>query len=353
MDELDDEALLSSPQDILSLCGSLISLSEQGQVRLAHLSVKDYLLNSEACMVRFWIEPDGGNHQLAIDCLTYLSYRSLASGPSQTVDDYVDRLSQHPFIQHAATGWTYYVRATNPSPKLEDLILNLFSPGSHNIFMSWVQVINAQPISHWDFYPRYATPLYYAASFGLTAMVERLIKSGVDLDAPGSRFGGTALHAAIIRHHADVIKLLLEAGANPSKADSNRATPLHTAAAYGKVDAAAKLLEFGASKDAVDDDGETPYDWATWAGQIECQHLLLGLPVKPRTIVEGIADQKVSKRHAADRFTWKCKYPDPLALNTTAKDYEDRFDQDVDKVVVVNDSEPLPFSLARTETSPK
>ena len=48
MDELDDDSLLSSPQDILSLCGSLISVSEQSYARLVHLSVKDYLLSSVA-----------------------------------------------------------------------------------------------------------------------------------------------------------------------------------------------------------------------------------------------------------------------------------------------------------------
>jgi ankyrin repeat protein len=60
-------------------------------------------------------------------------------------------------------------------------------------------------------------------------MVERLIKIGVNLNAAGSRFGGSALDAAIIRHHMGVVKLLLDAGADPSQADFNRATPLHTA----------------------------------------------------------------------------------------------------------------------------
>jgi hypothetical protein len=287
MDELDEDSLLRSPQDILSLCGSLVSLSEQGHIRLAHLSVKDYLLSSEACLPRFLINASDGNNEMAIDCLTYLSYRTLASGPSQTEEDYIERLSQHPFIEHAARGWTYYVRATTSPLKLDEFISDFFSSRSHKTFMSWVQIINAEHSSDWDFYPRHATPLYYAASFGLTEMVKRLIKTGINLNAPGSRFGGTALHAAVLRDHTDVIRLLLEAGVNPSQADFNRITPLHTAAAHGNVDAAAMLLDLGASKYLADDEEETPYDWAVAAGQVECQHLLLGLPlIQPPTRAE-------------------------------------------------------------------
>lgn len=57
--------------------------------------------------------------------------------------------------------------------------------------------------------------------------------------------------------------------------------------------AAAMLLEFGASKDAVDETGETPYDWAVWAGQVECQHLLLGLPVERKKTLKEM--RKVSR----------------------------------------------------------
>lgn len=215
MDELDEDSLLSSPQEILSLCGSLVSLSEQGHVRLAHLSVKDYLLSSDACLPSFLMNPTDAYNELGLDCLTYLSYKSLANGPTPTREDYIERLSQHPFLQHAARGWTYYVRATTTTPKLNDFILDFLSPRSHDTFMSWVQLLNARDCSQWDFYPRHATPLYYSASFGLAEMVENLIKSGVDLNAPGSRFGGTALHAAVIRYHVDVMKLLPRRGSGP------------------------------------------------------------------------------------------------------------------------------------------
>jgi hypothetical protein len=297
IDHLDEESLLSSPQDILSLCGSLISVSDQGHVRLAHLSVKEYLLSSEIChnssVSSFAMAPSDANHELAVNCLTYLSFKNLTQGPSPTSDDYVDRLMRQPLLKHAATGWAYYVRASSPTPKLKDFIFDFFSPQSREKFMSWVQVLNADYSFKWDIYPRHATSLYYAASFGLSETVETLINSGADLNAPGSRFGGTALHGAVLRYHIPVMKLLLEAGADPSRADFNGVTPLHTAVAYGNVEVISMLLKFGASKDALDGVGETPYDWAETAGWSESRNLLLGLTAKTGGNARETSQQEV------------------------------------------------------------
>jgi hypothetical protein len=97
-----------------------------------------------------------------------------------------------------------------------------------------------------------------------------------DLDNPGSRFGGTALHGATLREHTAVMRLLLEAGANPSHADFNQVAPLHTAARIGNAEVLSLLLEFGAAKDTPDSLGETPCDWAVQSGKEASLRLLLG-----------------------------------------------------------------------------
>lgn len=284
LDRLDEESLLSRPQEILSLCGSLLSVSDQGHVRLAHLSVKEYLLSTQirqhSSVAKFAMAPSEANRELAAYCLTYLSFQELTSGPSRSADAYADRLKRHPLLKHAATGWAYYFRAADTTPNLRNLVLDFFTPGSRQIFMSWVQVLNADHNSKWDVYPQHATYLYYAASFGLAEIVEALIRTDGDLNAPGSRFGGTALHAAVLRQHVRVMKLLLQAGADPSQADFNRITPLHTAAVYGNPEVVSMLLQFGAAKEAADRVGETPYDWAVRTGQVGSQNLLLGCKVE-------------------------------------------------------------------------
>jgi ankyrin repeat protein len=112
----------------------------------------------------------------------------------------------------------------------------------------------------------------------LTQVAHSLLETGVDIDAPGSRFGGTALHGAAYRQHLPVVELLLDAGAVVTKADFNKITPLHTAATLDDVDIISALLNHGAKTDALDEAGETPLDWAKKSGQIEAESLMLGLP---------------------------------------------------------------------------
>lgn len=280
LDHLDEESRLRSSQDILDLCSSLVNVTDHGYIRLAHLSVKEYLLSLGSSkndgLSIFALEPNSANYELANNCLTYLSFNEFSSGPCATSDSYTDRLMRHPLLEYAAICWTYYVRGTKMTPDLRHLITDFFSPLSRSTFMSWVQVLNAANAS-WDFYPRHATPLYYASSFGLVETVADMLNDpDLALDAPGSRFGGTALHAAVLREHIPVMKLLLEAGADPNQGDWHRIYPLHTAAAYGNAEVIEMLLEYGASADVVDEEGRTPREWALRAANLESQRLLPG-----------------------------------------------------------------------------
>jgi hypothetical protein len=306
-DCLDEESCLSRPQDILSLGNGLIDVSEDGHVRLAHLSVRDYLLSVDVwkndALSRFALGKADANKKLAISCLTYLSFRDLTTGPKDNFDAYIDRIARHPLLKYASTAWTYHVRASEPDSELNTMILDFFSASSRGKFMSWVQVLNADYHFKWDLYPKHATSMYYAASFGLAETVTSLISGGHDIDAPGSRFGGTALHAAVLRHHVPVMKILLDAGASPSKADLNKVTPLHTAVTHGNMEVIKMLLEYSASKDAIDGMGETPYDWASKAGQAEVLKLLQGNEVKG----EGSISSPSSP--SSDSVVWRRTVP--------------------------------------------
>ena len=278
-EELDADLCLADKEDILEICGCLISVTDQGYVQLAHLSVKDYLLSEEirkGPIPIYALSNETGNSELAIDCFTYLSFRNFQAGPCQSADSFTRRVADHPFLRHASTAWTYYLRGSSAEIQLHKRIIDFFLTQNRQAFLSWVQVLNADSPFKWDLYPRHATPLYYAASFGLLHVVKYLIEMSVDLDAPGSRFGGTALHGAIYRYHTTVSAALLQAGANPNQADFDRISPLHSAAGQGHIQSIKLLLEYGASKDARDRGGQTPLDWAARAGQDEAYSMLIG-----------------------------------------------------------------------------
>ena len=110
-----------------------------------------------------------------------------------------------------------------------------------------------------------------AAMFGRADMVKLLLEAGADVEAR-DEFGDTALHEAAKRGHAAVVKLLLEAGADMEARDESGDTALHEAVSDswvritikrgGSVESHAAvvklLLEHGADVEAKDEDGWTP-----------------------------------------------------------------------------------------------
>lgn len=257
MDYLDEESLLHDPSDILSLVSGLISITELGYVTIAHMSVKDYLLSPETrhsqMASSFALTVNGSNAALFQSCMAYISFAHFQQGPSRSSKEYLERIEKHPLLRHAAISWPYYYRAAIPNKDLTASVMQLFSEtGNRKLFMSWVQAINADEFAYWDFYPRHATGLYYAATFGLTDVVEQLIKSGVDLDLPGNRYGGTALHGAVWRGHVPAAQLLLEAGADVNIVDDHLMPALHLAAAENDSELVELLLRFGADTEIRD-----------------------------------------------------------------------------------------------------
>lgn len=95
------------------------------------------------------------------------------------------------------------------------------------------------------------TRLYDAAVNNNLDQVMQFIAEGDDLNAfvqDGSRGGFTALHAASRIGHGDIVRALLEAGADPNvRAQAgHRATPLHWAARAGHMETTRALVEAGA-----------------------------------------------------------------------------------------------------------
>lgn len=60
----------------------------------------------------------------------------------------------------------------------------------------------------------------------------------------------------------DVVRVLLEAGANPNIKDNWNYTPLHEAASKGKVDVCIALLQHGADPNIRNSENKTPLDLA-------------------------------------------------------------------------------------------
>ncbi len=124
--------------------------------------------------------------------------------------------------------------------------------------------------------------LFGAAFHGHWQLCQFLIENGADVNHVEASTGETPLHAALCKANRpaydQVVKVLLESGANPNCATKPNAetecfmrdcrtkgeTPLHRAAAFGTERAIQSLLDAGAVIDAKDMNGDTPLSWASW-----------------------------------------------------------------------------------------
>jgi Ankyrin repeats (3 copies) len=293
MDHIDDEAQLSTPMDIYDLCGSLITFTAEGEVILAHLSVKDYLLSDSIKHGKasaFALSAPLANAENAFKCLTYLSFAAFRTGPARTADEFEIRLLNHQFLEHASKYWPSYAEnAGSSSEELKAHVLEFFTPACRPQFMSWLQVICSDVVlrrqdlkrtaierrkAAYNYYPKQATPLYYAASFGIEHVVRALLEQDAEVDATGGRLGATAFHAASLRGHIKIMDILFQNGADPNKMDFIKKTALNSAALVGNVEVIKYLLAHGADPDLEDDRGKTAYDWACILGHEEAIKVL-------------------------------------------------------------------------------
>jgi ankyrin repeat protein len=125
-----------------------------------------------------------------------------------------------------------------------------------------------------------AMNLHDAVANGDAAKVRRLVAAGADVDEPWGEFGWAPLHYAARCGHVDVIKVLMELGADKEPLTTDGATPLNHAAQHGHVEAIRVLVgQFGANKEAKDAQGATPLHYAVDKGQVEVIKLLVQLGV--------------------------------------------------------------------------
>ena len=110
---------------------------------------------------------------------------------------------------------------------------------------------------------------------------EKLLQTSHDFHSEGSRRPGTTpLAMACHYRNLDLIKILLEHGANPNTSATKRpgSTPLALACQQGDIAVSRLLLEHGADPNVCGNDGLTPLIRASRVGNLEIIKLLLTPP---------------------------------------------------------------------------
>lgn len=190
-------------------------LSAEGKsfcnVRLAHFSVKEYLLSGriphDLCS-EFSLRRKTARDFLAQSCLVYLLHYSKNGRKRSSAADF----SAFPLLRHATLHWPAYVDRDGTEPLRHELRF-LQDDGARN---AWVRVLTSNE-DVWDQTQKphymYGTALYFASSLGHLTCVEWLMKRTVDINALAGPYG-TALQVASANGHQAIVDLLLEQGAD-------------------------------------------------------------------------------------------------------------------------------------------
>ncbi|KAL8784419.1 MAG: hypothetical protein Q9195_009047 [Heterodermia aff. obscurata] len=253
---------LPDPADIMAICSSLISCSHideetsdshtnegthNTQIRLAHFSVKEYLL-SDRCLLTLNFQKATCHMTMAESCLHYLLYLY------ENLPLTEDLVFQHPLSRYAAENWWEHAQAAdhtlNPTVinLARELLLNkdasvLPLVQLFDVDDPWAGVVLSRPLD------AVAPPLYYAASIGLLQVVEDIIPHIDDINTQGGECGN-ALQAACYHGHEDVVQILLNAGADVNAKGGQYGNALQAACYHGHKDVVQILLNAGANVNA-------------------------------------------------------------------------------------------------------
>ncbi|KAF7980071.1 hypothetical protein HWV62_39860 [Athelia sp. TMB] len=284
----DEDLRYFNPADMMSLCSGLVTAG-WGTVKLAHMSVKDFLVSErikDGPASYFSINEALAHSIITKTCLSCILH--LGNRPSVNEST----VNSFPLVMYAVEHWIYHMRIACEDAHILELMARLFSPES-NAFSNWVRLND--PDEPWYFSRRtnfskaaeeIATPLYYASSFGVHEMVKRLIAEEAHIGAQGGRYGN-ALTAASYHGHDMAVQILLGHDADVNAQGGIYQNALQAASCRGKYAIARQLLERGAEPNAQGGQHGTALKAALDNGHDEVARLLLNSGASLKPLFEG------------------------------------------------------------------
>ncbi|KFY30332.1 hypothetical protein V493_01980, partial [Pseudogymnoascus sp. VKM F-4281 (FW-2241)] len=273
--ELDEDNILDI-EDMTSVCAGLVAVDEESDViRLVHYTTQEYFED-----IRGAWSPKA-QEEIALTCLTYLSFHSFVTGHCYSDEDLERRITQNPFLVYAARYWG------NHAFTVQSTIEKLALPFLRNVKQVSCsnQAMLVSDDEYWGYsqdIPMEVTGIHLAAAFGMAYLLQELMHGNgnencIYIDAQNGD-GLTPLSWAATRGHEAVVKLLVERDdvVSDSKGLSGQ-TPLSKAAASGHEAVVKLLVE---RDDVVADskgcfDGRTPLSRAAEEGHEAVVKLLV------------------------------------------------------------------------------
>ncbi|KAF7974283.1 hypothetical protein HWV62_13088 [Athelia sp. TMB] len=275
----DPDLLYFSPMHVLDLCAGFVTLipigelrwsrssiedqgarilGSKGTVKLAHMSVKDYLVSDRikaGAASFFGVDAILAHNMITATCLAYL----LHLGSHSSFDNAT--FEHFPLVLYAAQNWRLHVGwGRSKEAPVWQLMIRMFSRG-HNALTNCIRLKDPHRHPRWGgrFYPnveeiKSTPPLYYASLLGMEELVKEILIRGEDVQVRGGPCGN-ALQAASYHGHEGVVRILLEHGANVNTRCGRYSNALRASFHGGHTDVARLLLEHKADVTVREDEG--------------------------------------------------------------------------------------------------
>ncbi|XP_072365021.1 inversin isoform X1 [Scyliorhinus torazame] len=184
------------------------------------------------------------------------------------------------------------------------------------------------------------TAFMWAAGKGSDGVLQTMlrVKSDIDINM-ADKYGGTALHAAVLSGHVSTVMLLLKYGAQVDAMDVMKHTPLFRACEMGHKEVIQTLIKGGARVDLIDQDGHSPLHWAALGGNADVCQILIQNLINPNVqdyagrtplqcaayggyincmavLMENKADPNIQDKEGRTALHWSCNngYLDAVKL---------------------------------------
>ncbi|KAF7365665.1 HET-domain-containing protein [Mycena venus] len=281
-------------------------------VTLVHSSVRDYLLleqekHPSSCLsCPIHVTGEAAHQLMAQSCVCYLLH--FANNPLNE-----ETFPNYPLAMYAAKNWSYHLLHCRDRTGLSHLTMDLLESGSNQYaalnHLSWRKKQDGRILTTPNWSRSIDAPLYLCAGCGYIEGVKLLLDRGADVNAKGVRHGamwqaiaqiqsinedavfplfqinskfprpndpigtGTALQAASATGQLEIVRLLLQNGADINM-DGEDGAALQVASKEGHVAIVRLLLENRADINAKGENG-TALQLASQGGHISIVQLLL------------------------------------------------------------------------------
>jgi hypothetical protein len=269
---------------VRSTCSSLLTVVEKKGSRViqfSHFSVKEYLTSrrlaeakdTKDTISRFHVSMTSAHTIVAQACLSVLLH----------IDENItnDGLKNFALAEYAAEHWVGHARFGDVSSRnIQIGMKRLFDPNNpHFSVWRWIYDPERFCVGQRPKCPPQAkrTPLHYAIDCGLNDVVKFLIvERSQDVNTGGKSYDETPLVLASRKGHYEVVRTLLEHGANMETPHIKYRSPLGEASYWGHVEVVRLLLEHHADVNARNGARDyTALYWASSGGQLAVVRMLL------------------------------------------------------------------------------